>query len=115
MPIRVSYHPLRHIADFNKLVVSISKRFIVSLGDICSISANNDFTFFDQISSFTEFLHGRDVMTHKQYGPSFLGNIPHLAQTLLLKGSIPYSQHFVYYQNIWLEMCRYSKSEPNVH
>jgi hypothetical protein len=45
-------------------------------------------------------------MTDEQYGSACLRHIPHLPQTLLLEGGIPYRQHLIHQQNLWLQMSR---------
>src|SRR6185503_18664966 len=55
------------------------------------------------------------VVTDKKHGPAGMRKSIYLAKTLSLKRHVAYGKHFIDYQNLGLEVCCDSKSQPHVH
>src|SRR5882724_11231081 len=75
----------------------------------------SDSSLIEKYGSAAKVFNSCHVMTHKQDRPSLPRHIADLAEAFSLKRGVAYRQHFVYQENLRLEMRGDREGKTNVH
>src|SRR5205814_2213127 len=107
--------PRLNSAQIRRCFLRLGKRRQIFSNHLVRWTVSPHTSAVDPDAARTQILYRGHIVGYEQHRSSAAPQVFHNAQTLFLKSGVSYGEHFVYDQNIGIQMRRYRKAKSQAH